>query len=180
MIEIGIALAAATKSVELIRQGVKLGQDTKTLSSEFAKFCDFKDDIAQAQKERQRDDYLEKYNEKQIRKHAMDLAMAEDKAREMEDAIRRAFFSVNKMDVYFRMIEIQKQETKRWKLAKSRQLAKRRDDSLTGKDVTYIMLFFLFSVAVIGGVIFMIIAGEANAQSWWEAFQLLEEGPSCG
>ena len=40
------------------------------------------------------------------------------------------------------------------------------------------MLFFLFSVAVIGGVIFMIIAREANAQSWWETFQLLEEGQS--
>ena len=59
MIEIGLAIAAATKSVELIRQGVKLGSDVKSLNNEFEKFCNFKEQIAEAKREQNSDEYFE-------------------------------------------------------------------------------------------------------------------------
>ena len=178
MIEIGIALAAATKSVELIRQGVKLGSDVKSLNSEFEKFCNFKEQIAEAKREQNSDEYFENFTEAQIKKHSREMALAEMEAKRMETSIRNAFFSANQMDVYFKMLEYEKAAKLKARRARNKKNKKSANDELTGKDIQYIMLFFLFSVAVIGGVIFMIIIGEANAQSWWETFQLLEEGPS--
>ncbi len=160
MIEIGLAIAAATKSVELIRQGVKLGSDVKSLNSEFEKFCNFKEQIAEAKREQNSDEYFENFSEAQIKKHSREMALAEMEAKKMETDIRNAFFSANQMDVYFKMLEYEKDAKLKAAKARNKRKRKNKNDALTQADINLIIGFFIFSVAVIGGVLFLIVVTE--------------------
>ena len=48
MIEVTVAIAAASKAITVIKKGLALGRDTQELSSQFAQFFDAKDKIDKA------------------------------------------------------------------------------------------------------------------------------------
>ena len=54
MIEIGLALAAASKAFELIQQGVQTGQDASDLIGKLGSFYDAKDKVQEAKEELER------------------------------------------------------------------------------------------------------------------------------
>ena len=51
MIEVTVAIAAASKAITVIKKGLALGRDTQELSSQFAQFFDAKDKIDKAKAE---------------------------------------------------------------------------------------------------------------------------------
>ena len=51
MIEVTVAIAAASRAVSLIKKGIQVGKDTSELSTQFAEFFDAKDKIDTAKTE---------------------------------------------------------------------------------------------------------------------------------
>ena len=144
MIEVTVAIAAASRAVTLIKKGLSLGKDTQELSSQFAQFFDAKDKIDSARADAENTSLGKKvFAAQSVEAYALEVALAEHKAKDLEKQLRELFVYSGQGDVYSSMMRARQQERQR-RLQAARELAKQKK--------------FMFDLALIG-VIFITVVG---------------------
>ena len=144
MIEVTVAIAAASRAVTLIKKGLQLGKDTQDLSSQFAQFFDAKDKIDSARADAENTSLGKKvFAAQSVEAYALEVALAEHKAKDLEKQLRELFVYSGQGDVYSSKMRARQQERQR-RLHAARELAKQKK--------------FMFDLALIG-VVFTAFVG---------------------
>tara|TARA_Y100000992_G_scaffold47846_1_gene27808 strand:+ start:727 stop:1197 length:471 start_codon:yes stop_codon:yes gene_type:complete len=156
MIEITVAIAAASKAITVIKKGLALGRDTQELSSQFAQFFDAKDKIDKAKADSEHTPLGKKvFDSKSVEAHALEVALAEHKARELEKQLRELFVYSGQGDVYKSMMRARQKERQRRLQAARRQAEQKKfilDIVLIGSVVVAGILFLGFIVKIAIGL----------------------------
>ena len=156
MIEVTVAIAAASKAITVIKKGLALGRDTQELSSQFAQFFDAKDKIDKAKADSEHTPLGKKvFDSKSVEAHALEVALAEHKARELEKQLRELFVYSGQGDVYKSMMRARQKERQRRFQAARRQAEQKKfmlDMVLIGSVVVVGILFLGFIVKIAIGL----------------------------
>ena len=156
MIEVTVAIAAASKAITVIKKGLALGRDTQELSSQFAQFFDAKDKIDKAKADSEHTPLGKKvFDSKSVEAHALEVALAEHKARELEKQLRELFVYSGQGDVYKSMMRARQKERQRRLQAARRQAEQKKfmlDMFLIGSVVVVGILFLGFIVKIAIGL----------------------------
>ena len=76
MIEVTVAIAAASKAITVIKKGLALGRDTQELSSQFAQFFDAKDKIDKAKADAEHTPLGKKvFDSQSVEAYALEVAL---------------------------------------------------------------------------------------------------------
>ena len=146
MIEVTVAIAAASKAITVIKKGLALGRDTQELSSQFAQFFDAKDKIDKAKADSEHTPLGKKvFDSKSVEAHALEVALAEHKARELEKQLRELFVYSGQGDVYKSMMRARQKERQRRLQAARRQAEQKK----------FILDMFLIGSVVVVGILFL-------------------------
>lgn len=126
MIEVTVAIAAASRAVSLIKKGIQVGKDTTELSTQFAQFFDAKDKIDTAKTESENAPIGKKvFAAQSVEAYALEVALAEHKAKDLEKQLRELFVYSGQGDVYKTMMRARQTERHR-RLEVARKLAARK------------------------------------------------------
>lgn len=146
MVEVTVAIAAASRAVTIIKKGLALGKDTQELSSQFAQFFDAKDRIDKAKADSDHAPIGKKvFAAQSVEAYALEVALAEHKAKELEKQLRELFVYSGQADVYKSMMRARQKERQR-RLVVARKIAERRKFLL---DLT------LIGTMIISGIMFL-------------------------
>lgn len=146
MVEVTVAIAAASRAVTIIKKGLALGKDTQELSSQFAQFFDAKDKIDKAKADSDHAPIGKKvFAAQSVEAYALEVALAEHKAKELEKQLRELFVYSGQADVYKSMMRARQKERQR-RLVVARKIAERRKFLL---DLT------LIGTMIISGIMFL-------------------------
>ena len=154
MIEVTVAIAAASRAVSLIKKGIQVGKDTSELSTQFAQFFDAKDKIDTAKTESENAPIGKKvFAAQSVEAYALEVALAEHKAKDLEKQLRELFVYSGQGDVYKTMMRARKTERQR-RLEITKKLAARKkfifDTCLiatiiaTGMGIIASLLYYIF------------------------------------
>jgi hypothetical protein len=158
MVEIGLALAAASKAVAAIQKGFQLHKEATELTHSFSQFFDAKDDIAKARAEADNSTIGSKVFKKQsVESYALDVALAEHKTKELEKQLRELFVYSGQSDVYKTMMRVRSQERQK-RLSQARKAAENKRLLFDGLCISFV--FFIFGAVIIS--IFMSINGAVK------------------
>ena len=155
MVEVTVAIAAASRAVTIIKKGLALGKDTQELSSQFAQFFDAKDKIDKAKADSDHAPIGKKvFAAQSVEAYALEVALAEHKAKELEKQLRELFVYSGQGDVYKSMMRARQKERQR-RLVVARKIAERRkfllDLTLIGTMIISGMMFLGFIVTSVMG-----------------------------
>ena len=154
MIEVSLAIAAASQAVSTIKKGLRAGRDAQDLATQFASFFDAKDKIDTAKTESDNPAIGSKVFAKQsVESYALEVALAEHKTKEMEKQLRELFVYSGQGDVYKSMMRTRQKERQR-RLQAARALAERKKLVL---DIILISCFVAVGLGIIGGLIYAVI-----------------------
>ena len=156
MVEVTVAIAAASRAVTIIKKGLALGKDTQELSSQFAQFFDAKDKIDKAKADSDHAPIGKKvFASQSVEAYALEVALAEHKAKELEKQLRELFVYSGQADVYKSMMRARQKERQR-RLVVARKIAERRkfllDLVLIGTMIISGMMFLGFIVKIAIGL----------------------------
>jgi ABC-type branched-subunit amino acid transport system ATPase component len=154
VIEVSLAIAAASQAVSTIKKGLRAGRDAQDLATQFASFFDAKDKIDTAKTESDNPAIGSKVFAKQsVESYALEVALAEHKTKEMEKQLRELFVYSGQGDVYKSMMRTRQKERQR-RLQAARALAERKKLVL---DIILISCFVAVGLGIIGGLIYAVI-----------------------
>ena len=154
MIEISLAIAAASQAVSTIKKGLRAGRDAQDLASQFANFFDAKDKIDGAKAESEHAPLGSKVFAKQsVESYALEVALAEHKTKEMEKQLRELFVYSGQGDVYKSMMRTRQKERTR-RLQAARALAERKKFLA---DIVLIACIITIGISIIGAMISVVI-----------------------
>ena len=154
MLEIGIALATASKAVAIIQKGFKLRKDASELTVYFSQFFDAKDEIAKARAQVDNSTLGSKVFAKQsVEAYALEVALAEHKTKELEKQLRELFVYSGQAEVYTRMMRIRQDERTRRRINQRRVAEQKKFLA----DVVLICSMFAFTIGSLTLLIYIII-----------------------
>ena len=154
MIEISLAIAAASQAVSTIKKGLRAGRDAQDLASQFANFFDAKDKIDGAKAESEHAPLGNKVFAKQsVESYALEVALAEHKTKEMEKQLRELFVYSGQGDIYKSMMRTRQKERTR-RLQAARALAERKKFLA---DIVLIACIITIGISIIGAMIYVVI-----------------------
>mgnify|MGYP005697971149 CR=1 FL=1 len=154
MIEVSLAIAAASQAVSTIKKGLRAGRDAQDLATQFASFFDAKDKIDGAKAQSEHAPLGSKVFAKQsVESYALEVALAEHKTKEMEKQLRELFVYSGQGDVYKSMMRTRQKERQR-RLQAARALAERKKFIA---DVIVIGILVSIGLSIAGGMIYVII-----------------------
>ena len=154
MIEISLAIAAATKAIGVISKGLKAGKEAQDMASQFSTFFDAKDKIDTAKTESENPTISSKVFAKQsVESYALEVALAEHKTKDMEKQLRELFVYSGQADIYKSMMRTRQKERQR-RLKAARAAAEHKK---LIADITLIAFIALASISVIAGFVYLII-----------------------
>ena len=154
MVEISLAIAAASKAVNVISKGLKAGREAQDLASQFSTFFDAKDKIDTAKTESENPTIGSKMFAKQsVESYALEVALAEHKTKDMEKQLRELFVYSGQGDVYKSMMRTRQKERQR-RLQAARALAERKKFIA---DVIVIGILVSIGLSIAAGMIYVII-----------------------
>ena len=154
MIEVSLAIAAASQAVSTIKRGLRAGRDAQDLATQFASFFDAKDKIDGAKAESEHAPLGSKVFAKQsVESYALEVALAEHKTKEMEKQLRELFVYSGQGDVYKSMMRTKQKERQR-RLQAARALAERKKFIA---DVIVIGILVSIGLSIAGGMIYVVI-----------------------
>jgi len=154
VIEISLAIAAATKAIGVISKGLKAGKEAQDMASQFSTFFDAKDKIDTAKTESENPTIGSKVFAKQsVESYALEVALAEHKTKDMEKQLRELFVYSGQADIYKSMMRTrQKERQRRLKVARAAAEHKKLI-----ADITLIAFIALAGISVIAGFVYLII-----------------------
>ena len=154
MIEVSLAIAAASQAVSTIKKGLRAGRDAQDLASQFANFFDAKDKIDGAKAESEHAPLGSKVFAKQsVESYALEVALAEHKTKEMEKQLRELFVYSGQGDIYKSMMRTRQKERTR-RLQAARALAERKKFLA---DIVLIACIITIGISIIGAMIYVVI-----------------------
>ena len=154
MIEVSLAIAAASQAISTIKKGLRAGRDAQDLASQFANFFDAKDKIDGAKAESEHAPLGSKVFAKQsVESYALEVALAEHKTKEMEKQLRELFVYSGQGDVYKSMMRTRQKERTR-RLQAARALAERKKFLA---DIVLIACIITIGISIIGAMIYVVI-----------------------
>ena len=152
MIEIGLALAAASKAFELIQQGVQTGQDASDLIGKLGSFYDAKDKVQEAKEELERRPSSWAYASGSVENYALKVVEAEMKIAKYEEQVKKIFMAKGKTPLYQRMMRIREEERYRRSQEKIKQNRLKREKLKREQDFKNLMFAILAAGLCVGGV----------------------------
>ena len=154
MIEVSLAIAAASQAVSTIKKGLRAGRDAQDLATQFASFFDAKDKIDGAKAQSEHAPLGSKVFAKQsVESYALEVALAEHKTKEMEKQLRELFVYSGQGDVYKSMMRTRQKERTR-RLQAARALAERKKFIF---DIVLIACIVMVGLSIIGAMIYVVI-----------------------
>ena len=154
MIEVSLAIAAASQAVSTIKKGLRAGSDAQDLATQFASFFDAKDKIDGAKAQSEHAPLGSKVFAKQsVESYALEVALAEHKTKEMEKQLRELFVYSGQGDVYKSMMRTRQKERTR-RLQAARALAERKKLIF---DIVLIACIVTVGISSIGAIIYAVI-----------------------
>ena len=154
MIEISLAIAAASQAVSTIKKGLRAGRDAQDLATQFASFFDAKDKIDGAKAQSEHAPLGSKVFAKQsVESYALEVALAEHKTKEMEKQLRELFVYSGQGDIYKSMMRTRQKERTR-RLQAARALAERKKFLA---DIVLIACIITIGISIIGAMIYVVI-----------------------
>ncbi len=154
MIEVSLAIAAASQAVSTIKKGLRAGRDAQDLATQFASFFDAKDKIDGAKAQSEHAPLGSKVFAKQsVESYALEVALAEHKTKEMEKQLRELFVYSGQGDVYKSMMRTRQKERTR-RLQAARALAERKKLIF---DIVLIACIVTVGISSIGAIIYAVI-----------------------
>ena len=150
MIEVSLAITAAAQAVSTIKKGMRAGRDAQDLANQFATFFDAKDKIDGAKAQSENNSIGRKVFAKQsVEAYALEVALAEEKAKDLEKQLRELFVYSGQGDVYKNMMRIrQKERQRRLKAARIVAERKRLIADIFWVSVTFLILAVLFGMVI--------------------------------
>tara|TARA_A100001011_G_scaffold358869_1_gene404928 strand:- start:1079 stop:1543 length:465 start_codon:yes stop_codon:yes gene_type:complete len=154
VIEVSLAIAAASQAVSTIKKGLRAGRDAQDLATQFASFFDAKDKIDGAKAQSEHAPLGSKVFAKQsVESYALEVALAEHKTKEMEKQLRELFVYSGQGDVYKSMMRTRQKERTR-RLQAARALAERKKLIF---DIVLIACIVTVGLSIIGATIYAVI-----------------------
>ena len=154
MIEVSLAIAAASQAVSTIKKGLRAGRDAQDLATQFASFFDAKDKIDGAKAQSEHAPLGSKVFAKQsVESYALEVALAEHKTKEMEKQLLELFVYSGQGDVYKSMMRTRQKERTR-RLQAARALAERKKLIF---DIVLIACIVTVGISSIGAIIYAVI-----------------------
>ena len=154
MIEVSLAIAAASQAVSTIKKGLRAGRDAQDLATQFASFFDAKDKIDGAKAQSEHAPLGSKVFAKQsVESYALEVALAEHKTKEMEKQLRELFVYSGQGDIYKSMMRTRQKERTR-RLQAARALAERKKFLA---DIVLIACIITIGISIIGAMIYVVI-----------------------
>ena len=154
MIEVSLAIAAASQAVSTIKKGLRAGRDAQDLATQFASFFDAKDKIDGAKAQSEHAPLGSKVFAKQsVESYALEVALAEHKTKEMEKQLRELFVYSGQGDVYKSMMRTRQKERTR-RLQAARALAERKKLIF---DIVLIACIVTVGLSIIGATIYAVM-----------------------
>ena len=154
MIEVSLAIAAASQAISTIKKGLRAGRDAQDLATQFASFFDAKDKIDGAKAQSEHAPLGSKVFAKQsVESYALEVALAEHKTKEMEKQLRELFVYSGQGDIYKSMMRTRQKERTR-RLQAARALAERKKFLA---DIVLIACIITIGISIIGAMIYVVI-----------------------
>ena len=151
MIEIGLALAAASKAFELIQQGVQTGQDASDLIGNLGSFYDAKDKVQEAKQELERRPASGAYVSGSVENYALKVVEAEMKIAKYEEQVKKIFMAKGKTPLYQRMMRIREEERYRRNQEKIKQARIKREKLRKEQELKNLVFAMIAAALCVGG-----------------------------
>jgi len=151
MIEIGLALAAASKAFELIQQGVQTGQDASDLIGKLGSFYDAKDKVQEAKQELERRPASGAYASGSVENYALKVVEAEMKIAKYEEQVKKIFMAKGKTPLYQRMMRIRGEERHRRAQEAIKRNRERREKLRKEQELKNLLFAVLAAALCVGG-----------------------------
>ena len=151
MIEIGLALAAASKAFELIQKGVQTGQDATDLIGKLGSFYDAKDKVQEAKQELERRPASGTYASGSVENYALKVVEAEMKIAKYEEQVKKIFMAKGKTPLYQRMMRIREAERQRRAQEAIKRNRERREKLRKEQELKNLLFAVLAAVLCVGG-----------------------------
>ncbi len=151
MIEIGLALAAASKAFELIQQGVQTGQDATDLIGKLGSFYDAKDKVQEAKQELERRPASGAYASGSVENYALKVVEAEMKIAKYEEQVKKIFMAKGKTPLYQRMMRIREEERHRRAQEAIKRNRERREKLRKEQELKNLVFAMIAAALCVGG-----------------------------
>ncbi len=151
MIEIGLALAAASKAFELIQQGVQTGQDASDLIGKLGSFYDAKDKVQEAKQELERRPASGAYASGSVENYALKVVEAEMKIAKYEEQVKKIFMAKGKTPLYHRMMRIREEERHRRTQEAIKRNRERREKLRKEQEIKNLIFAMIAAALCVGG-----------------------------
>ena len=151
MIEIGLALAAASKAFELIQKGVQTGQDATDLIGKLGSFYDAKDKVQEAKQELERRPASGAYASGSVENYALKVVEAEMKIAKYEEQVKKIFMAKGKTPLYQRMMRIREEERYRRNQEKIKQARIKREKLRKEQELKNLVFAMIAAALCVGG-----------------------------
>ncbi len=151
MIEIGLALAAASKAFELIQQGVQTGQDATDLIGKLGSFYDAKDKVQEAKQELERRPASGAYASGSVENYALKVVEAEMKIAKYEEQVKKIFMAKGKTPLYQRMMRIREEERYRRAQEAIKRNRERREKLRKEQELKNLVFAMIAAALCVGG-----------------------------
>ena len=151
MIEIGLALAAASKAFELIQQGVQTGQDATDLMGKLGSFYDAKDKVQEAKEELERRPASGAYAAGAVENYALKVVEAEMKIAKYEEQVKKIFMAKGKTPLYRRMMRIREEERNRRVQEAIKRNREKRERLRKEQELKNLMFAVIAAALCVGG-----------------------------
>ena len=151
MIEIGLALAAASKAFELIQQGVQTGQDATDLIGKLGSFYDAKDKVQEAKQELERRPASGAYASGSVENYALKVVEAEMKIAKYEEQVKKIFMAKGKTPLYHRMMRIREEERHRRAQEAIKRNRERREKLRKEQELKNLVFAMIAAALCVGG-----------------------------
>ena len=154
MLEIGLAISAASHAVAAIQKGLALHKDASELTDQFSTFWDARDKIAEARTQSDNATLGGKVFAKQsVESFALEVALAEHKTKQLEKQLREMFIYSGQAEVYTTMMRVRKQERSR-RLITARRKAEQKKFVA---DCALLMTVLVISIGIFGFIVSWLI-----------------------
>ena len=151
MIEIGLALAAASRAFELIQQGVQTGQDASDLIGKLGSFYDAKDKVQEAKEEIERQKAKGIYASGSVESYALKVVESEMKIAKMEEQVKKIFMAKGQTPRYHRMMRLREEERHRRAQEKIKQNRIKREKLRKEQELKNLMFAVIAAALCVGG-----------------------------
>ena len=151
MIEIGLALAAASKAFELIQQGVQTGQDATDLIGKLGSFYDAKDKVQEAKQELERRPASGAYASGSVENYALKVVEAEMKIAKYEEQVKKIFMAKGKTPLYQRMMRIREEDRHRRAQEAIKRNRERREKLRKEQELKNLIFAMIAAALCVGG-----------------------------